>query len=86
MTGQADVAKLLLEHKANVDYRDELVSSTLRTHNMSEAPVVVLSYYYWMVVSHRREHQLYMWQVNVAAQQLFWCCWNMELKSTYWIM
>ena len=43
MTGQADIAKLLLEHKANVDYRDKKVSSTLHTYNMSEAPVVVLS-------------------------------------------
>jgi ankyrin repeat protein len=31
MTGQADIAKLLLEHKANVDYRDKLVISTLHT-------------------------------------------------------
>ena len=41
-TDQADIAKLLLEHKANVDYQDKLVSSTSR--NMSDAPVVVLSY------------------------------------------
>ena len=36
LTDQADIAKLLLEHKANVDYRDKQVI-------MSEAPVVVLS-------------------------------------------
>ena len=84
MTDQADIAKLLLEHKANVDYRDKKVSSTLYTYNMSESPVVVvLSYYYCMVVSHRRENQLYIGQVCIAAQQLFWCCWNIELKLTY---
>ena len=45
MTGQADIAKLLLEHKAHVDYREKLVIiSTLHTYNMSEAPIVVLSY------------------------------------------
>ena len=42
-SGQADIAKLLLEHKANVDYRDKMVSSTCTLHNMSDAPVVVLS-------------------------------------------
>ena len=35
MTGQADITKLLLEHKANVDYRDKKVSST---YNMSGGP------------------------------------------------
>ena len=85
MTDQADIAKLLLEHKANVDYREKNVSSTLCTHNMSEASVIVLSYY-WVVISHRMEHQLYMRQVSMAIQQLFWCCWNMELKLTYWMM
>ena len=43
MTGQADIAKLLLEHKANIDCQDKEVSSTLHTYNMSDAPVVVLS-------------------------------------------
>ena len=42
MTDQADIAKLLLEHKANVDCQDKKVISTLHTYNMSEAPVVVL--------------------------------------------
>ena len=86
MSDQADIAKLLLEHKANIDYREKKVSSTLNTYNMCEASVVVLSYYYWMVVSRRMDHQLYIWQVCMAVQQLFWCCWNMELKSTYWMM
>ena len=85
MTGQVDIAKLLLEHKANVDDRDKLVSSTIHTYNMSETPVVVLSYY-WMVVSHRMDNQLYMGQVCLAIEQLFWCCWNMELKLTHWMM
>ena len=88
MTGQADIAKLLLEHKANVDYREKMVSSTLHTHNMSETPIVIKFYHIiiWVVVSHRRDYQLYIGQVNVAAQQLFWYYWNIELKLTYWMM
>ena len=43
MTGQADITKLLLEHKATVDYQDEVICS------MSEAAVgllgIVLSCY-----------------------------------------
>ena len=43
MTGQADIAKLLLEHKATVDYQSEVICS------MSEAAVgllgIVLSCY-----------------------------------------
>ena len=39
MTGQADIAKLLLEHKTNIDYRDKLVSSILHTYNMTETPL-----------------------------------------------
>ena len=31
MTDQADIAELLLEHKANVNYRNKKVSSTLHT-------------------------------------------------------
>ena len=44
MTDQADIAKLLLEHKANVDYRDKQVSSTCTLHSsvMSEIPTVLL--------------------------------------------
>ena len=37
---------------------------------------------YCMVVSHSGDYQLYITQIHVA-QQLFWCCWNMEFKLTY---
>ena len=81
ITGQADITKVLLEHKANVHYREKEVSRTLHTHNMSEALLLSLSY--WVVVSHRMDYQLYIWQVCMAVQQLLWCCWNIELKLTY---
>ena len=66
MTDQADIAKLLLKHKANVDCLDKKVISTLHTHYMSEASVVVLSYY-CVIVSHRRDGQLYIGQVCTVA-------------------
>ena len=65
LTDQADIAKLLLEHKANVDYREKEVSSTLHAYNLTEAPVVVLSH--WLVVSHRLDFQLYMRQVGMTT-------------------
>ena len=83
-TDQADIAKLLLEHKAMIDYQDKKVSSTLHTYNMSEASVVELSH--WLVVSHSTDCQLYIWQVGMPGQQLFWCYWNMELKLTNWML
>ena len=42
MTDQADIAKLLLEHKANVDYQDKAVISTLLAYNMTEALLLIV--------------------------------------------